>query len=156
MNLQIEFSTVSEFDRLCEAKRQLVSIKAEEIRLRRDLTELRIQITQYEGYAAQALEKGDEQLANDIALKIVSLESNLDWLQKINTLCITQVSQLKDALQQMQQPKIEDLQYTLDYLEAANELADDDWALQQKMQAAGIGPKITSAQAVLSRIRKNG
>lgn len=50
---------------------------AEQMAAQREVTRLEKEINEHEGYAGQALEKGDEALALAVAEKIANLESSL-------------------------------------------------------------------------------
>jgi len=62
---------------LTKAKRDLTGVMAEQMSAKRDITRLEKEIHEHEGYAGQALEKGDETLALAVAEKIATLESEL-------------------------------------------------------------------------------
>ncbi len=62
---------------LTKAKRDLTGVMAEQMAASRQVDRLKREITEHEGYAGQALEKGDEALALAVAEKIASLESEL-------------------------------------------------------------------------------
>ena len=62
---------------LTKAKRDLTGVMAEQMSTKREVDRLQREITEHEGYATQALEKGDEVLALAVAEKIANLESTL-------------------------------------------------------------------------------
>jgi len=62
---------------ITKAKRDLTGVMAEQMSAKRDIARLEKEITEHEGYAGQALEKGDETLALAVAEKITTLESEL-------------------------------------------------------------------------------
>lgn len=62
---------------LTKAKRDLTSVMAEQMSAQREVDRLQREIIEHEGYATQALEKGDEALALAVAEKIANLESSL-------------------------------------------------------------------------------
>jgi len=62
---------------LTKAKRDLTGVMAEQMAAQRDVDRLEREITEHEGYAGQALEKGDETLALAVAEKIAHLEGEL-------------------------------------------------------------------------------
>ncbi|MEY8214450.1 MAG: PspA/IM30 family protein [Colwellia sp.] len=62
---------------LTKAKRDLTGVMAEQMSAKRIITRLEKEIHEHEGYAGQALEKGDETLALAVAEKIATLESEL-------------------------------------------------------------------------------
>jgi phage shock protein A len=62
---------------LTKAKRNLTGVMAEQMAASRNVDRLKREITEHEGYVAQALDKGDETLALAVAEKIATLESDL-------------------------------------------------------------------------------
>lgn len=62
---------------LTKAKRDLTGIMAQQMASSRDVDRIKREITEHEGYAVQALDKGDETLALAVAEKIAALESEL-------------------------------------------------------------------------------
>jgi len=62
---------------LTKAKRDLTGVMAEQMAASREVDRLKREVSEHEGYAGQALEKGDETLALAVAEKIANLESEL-------------------------------------------------------------------------------
>lgn len=62
---------------LAKAKQDLTQVMAKQMQEAREVERLKKQIAEHETYAAQALEKGEETLALEIATKIGSLEEEL-------------------------------------------------------------------------------
>ena len=67
---------------LTKAKRDLTGVMAEQMSASRDVARLKRDVAEHEGYAVQALEKGDESLALAVAEKIANLESELTTQQQ--------------------------------------------------------------------------
>jgi len=67
---------------LTKAKRDLTGVMAQQMAASREVDRLKREITEHEGYAAQALDKGDESLALAVAEKISTLETELDAQQQ--------------------------------------------------------------------------
>ena len=67
---------------LTKAKRDLTGVVAEQMAAQREVDRLGREITEHEGYAGQALEKGDETLALAVAEKIANLEGELATQQQ--------------------------------------------------------------------------
>ncbi len=67
---------------LTKAKRDLTGVMAEQMAANREVDRLKREITEHEGYVAQALEKGDETLALAVAEKIATLEGELATQQQ--------------------------------------------------------------------------
>ena len=68
---------------MTDAKTNLTAIMAEQMGVSRRVKELGGKITEHEGFAMQAMDKGDEALALDIANKIAELEQELTVQQGI-------------------------------------------------------------------------
>lgn len=62
---------------LTKAKRDLTGVMAQQMASKREVDRIQREITEHEGYAVQALDKGDETLALAVAEKIAALESEL-------------------------------------------------------------------------------
>ena len=63
---------------ITKAKQDLTTVIAKEMAASREIEETTGKISEYEGYAGDALNKGDEALALEIAEKIATLEANLE------------------------------------------------------------------------------
>ena len=99
---------------------------------------------------------GDEGLAQEIAEKVASMESQLQSEEGSNKTFYRHVDQLRDIVQGLERRiHQQGLQTTLDYLDAAEELEQgaEDRRLEQKMKAAGIGKTINGGREVLERIK---
>lgn len=67
---------------LTKAKRDLTGVMAQQMAASREVDRIKREITEHEGYAEQALNKGDEALALAVAEKIAALESELATQQQ--------------------------------------------------------------------------
>lgn len=67
---------------LTQAKRDLTGVMAQQMAASRDVDRVKREIVEHEGYAVQALDKGDETLALAVAEKIAALESELATQQQ--------------------------------------------------------------------------
>ena len=67
---------------LTKAKRDLTGVMAQQMASQREVDRIKREITEHEGYAVQALEKGDESLALAVAEKIANLEGELTTQQQ--------------------------------------------------------------------------
>ncbi len=85
---------------LNDAKTGLTSIMAEKMGVDRKVKELTAKITEHEAYAMQAMDKGDESLALDVANKIAEFEHELTIQQGILDGYQTKVSSLKKMIRQ--------------------------------------------------------
>lgn len=64
--------------RLEQAKRDLTAVLAKEMQAAREIERLTKEVEKHEGYALQALNKGDEKLALEVSTKIADLSSELE------------------------------------------------------------------------------
>lgn len=83
---------------LHKAKRDLTEVMAKEMQASRKIEQLEKDIAKHEGYAAQALEKGDESLALDIANKIGDFQTELEVQKKAKESFSAHVVRLKDLI----------------------------------------------------------
>ncbi|MCO4797831.1 MAG: PspA/IM30 family protein [Colwelliaceae bacterium] len=67
---------------LTKAKRDLTGVMAQQMASSREVDRIKREVVEHEGYAVQALEKGDETLALAVAEKISNLESELSSQQQ--------------------------------------------------------------------------
>ena len=123
------------------AKRKLADKKVEG---------LKSSLTEYEGYAMQALDKGDEELANEIAGKIAGLETELMGEEGLATSFAGSESQLRKAVSQTE-ANLKRLKQQVDTVKATETV--------QKAQAAvaarhsGTGSSMRSALDSLERLK---
>ncbi|AWB66793.1 phage shock protein A [Saccharobesus litoralis] len=83
---------------LTKAKRDLTDVMAKQMAAAREIERLKREVTEHEGYATQALEKGNEALALEVAEKIASLEHELADQQGAHDQFATNVTRLKDLI----------------------------------------------------------
>ena len=83
---------------LTKAKRDLTGVMAEQMAAQREVARLEKEITEHEGYAGQALEKGDEALALAVAEKIANLESSLTTQQQAHDSFAGNAERLKELV----------------------------------------------------------
>jgi len=83
---------------LTKAKRDLTGVMAEQMAAKREVDRLQREISEHEGYAGQALEKGDETLALAVAEKIAVLEGDLAAQQQSHDSFAGSAERLKDLV----------------------------------------------------------
>lgn len=83
-----------------EAKTNLTSIMAEKMGVERKVKDLNGKIKEHEGYAMQAMDKGDEALALDVANKIADFEQELTIQKGILDGYESKVTVLKKMIRQ--------------------------------------------------------
>ena len=74
MKIYVNFDAANSRDLLNEARDELVTLLAEERQLNRELEAVRAKISEYEGYAAQAIAADKQELALEIAERVAELE----------------------------------------------------------------------------------
>jgi phage shock protein A len=85
---------------LNDAKTNLTTIMAEKMALDRKVKDLNAKIKEHEGYAIQAMDKNDEELALDIANKIADFEHELTIQQGILDGYDSKITGLKKMIRQ--------------------------------------------------------
>lgn len=83
---------------LTKAKRDLTEVMAQQMAANREVERLTREVNEHEGYAAQALEKGNEALALQVAEKIASLETELSTQQQSLTSYEANANRLKELV----------------------------------------------------------
>ena len=83
---------------LTKAKRDLTGVMAEQMAASREVDRLTREISEHEGYAGQALDKGDETLALAVAEKIANLEGELTSQQQAFDSYQGSANRLKDLV----------------------------------------------------------
>jgi len=85
---------------LNDAKTNLTAIMAEKMGVDRKVKDLDAKIKEHEGYAMQALDKGDEALATDVATKIADFEHELNIQKGILDGYASKITALKKMIRQ--------------------------------------------------------
>ncbi|KZZ11464.1 phage shock protein A [Oleibacter sp. HI0075] len=85
---------------LGKARENLTEVMAKEMQTKREISTLSQKITEHEDYASQAMEKGDEALAIEIAQKIVELEGEKSSKEAILDSFTQHIATLKSQINQ--------------------------------------------------------
>nr|VFJ94275.1 MAG: phage shock protein A (PspA) family protein [Candidatus Kentron sp. LFY]VFJ96727.1 MAG: phage shock protein A (PspA) family protein [Candidatus Kentron sp. LFY] len=83
---------------LKNAKENLTAIMAEDMVVHRAVKDLRSRIEEHEGYAARALEQGNETLALEIANKIAEFSNELEAQEQLAQGYVANITQLKRTI----------------------------------------------------------
>ncbi len=83
---------------IAKAKQDLTTVMAKEMQSNREIERLTKQIKEYEGYAIEALNKGDEALAVEIAEKISTIEPDLAMQEETKVSFSAHAKRLKDLV----------------------------------------------------------
>ena len=137
-------------DGLVKSKEALTGIIAKRKLADKKVESLKSSLSEYEGYAMQALEKGDEGLAAEIAGKIAGLETELLGEESLATSFADSESQLRKTVAQTE-ASLKRLTQQVDTVKATE--------IVQKSQAAvaarhsGAGSSMRSAVDSLERLK---
>ena len=137
-------------DGLVKSKEALTGIIAKRKLADKKVESLKSSLSEYEGYAMQALEKGDEGLAAEIAEKIAGLETELLGEESLATSFADSESQLRKTVTQTE-ANLKRLTQQVDIVKATE--------IVQKSQAAvaarhsGAGSSMRSAVDSLERLK---
>ena len=137
-------------DGLVKSKEALTGIIAKRKLADKKVESLKSSLSEYEGYAMQALEKGDEGLAAEIAEKIAGLETELLGEESLATSFADSESQLRKTVAQTE-ANLKRLTQQVDIVKATE--------IVQKSQAAvaarhsGAGSSMRSAVDSLERLK---
>ena len=135
---------------LGKSKEALTSIIAKRKLADKKVAGLKTSLTEYEGYAMQALDKGDEELANEIAEKISGFETELMAEEGVADSFSGSESQLRKAVAQTE-ANLKRLKQQVDTVKATE--------IVQRSQAAvaarhsGAGSRMRSAVDSLERLK---
>lgn len=83
---------------LGDAKRNLTSVMAKEMDMARSVKDLDTQIKKYEDYAVKALDKGDENLALEVAEKIATLSEDRATKAQMQQNFANHIAKMKDMI----------------------------------------------------------
>ena len=83
---------------LAEAKSQLAEVMAQRKGVEREVVRLKAAVAEHEGYAAKALDKGDETLAGEVCERIAHYEEELNLQEQAHAQYDTGVNQLKRSI----------------------------------------------------------
>lgn len=83
---------------LADAKQNLTKVMAEQMGIEREIKRLQKSINEHENYATQALDKGDETLALEIAGKIAEFSNDLEAQQAVLNNYKQQIKTLKQTI----------------------------------------------------------
>lgn len=133
-----------------DAKTSLTAIMAEKMGVERKVKELSGKISEHEGYAMKAMDKGDEALALDVANKIAEFEHELTIQQGILVGYESKVTNLKKMIRQTERniqamDREVSVVKTTEKVQKANELA--------AAKFSGSNSSINSATDSLERIK---
>lgn len=134
-----------------KAKRDLTEVMAKEMQAGREIARIQENITKHEDYAAQALEKGDEALALEIAEKIAEMAGELDIQTKAKTSFSAHTTRLKDLIKKTNK-SLADMKRQLTMVKTTESVQKATSAISSNF--ASSGSKLLTAKESLDRIQK--
>ena len=135
---------------LNKAKHALAEIMAKHRLAESKLNELNTSLTQYEGYAMEALNKGEEGLAQEVALKIANIEVEIQQQQDAVNHYAKSVQDLRSAVQSAE-GNLKRLRQQADTVKATESVHRAQAAVVNSY--AGSNAKLQTAMDSLDRIK---
>ena len=136
---------------LRKAKQDLTDVMAKQMQASRQAQSLKNEISEHEGYVAQALDKEDEALALEIAEKISRLEVEHAEQQQVHDTFATHVDRLKGLVKKSER-QIKDYERQLSMVKTTESVQKASAAITSNF--ASSSSKILSAKDSLERIKK--
>ncbi|MEN8136065.1 MAG: PspA/IM30 family protein [Thermodesulfobacteriota bacterium] len=134
-----------------KAKRDLTSVMAKEMQTSRKMDSLGSEITKNEGFATQALEKGNEPLAMEVAEKIASLQEELVEQEEVQKNYVAHIDRLKAMIKKTTKA-LTDMQRQLGMVKTTESVQKATTAITQSY--ASGSSKLLSAKESLDRIKQ--
>ena len=136
---------------LIEAKSQLTQIMAERKGVEREVDRLKKSVAEHEEYAAKALEKADETLAQEVCERIAQFEDELKLQEQAYAQYDTGVNQLKRSIKATER-NIAAIKRQVSMVKATEKVQKASAAANARF--SGSSSSITSATDSLERIKK--
>ncbi|MEM7617225.1 MAG: PspA/IM30 family protein [Pseudomonadota bacterium] len=138
-------------NQLAKAKRDLTAVMAQEMKAAREVERLTKDIDKYETYATQALEKGDENLALEIAEKIGEIQGELEIQQKSQSSFAAHTDRLKAMIKKTSKT-LADMNRQLVMVKTTNNVQQATTAITNNY--ASGSSKLLTAKESLDRIKQ--
>lgn len=135
---------------LTKAKRDLTGVMAQQMASSRDVDRIKREVTEHEGYAVQALEKGDETLALAVAEKIATLESELSSQQQSLDSFEGSANRLKDLVKKSER-QVNEYKRQLSMVKTTESVQKATSAITDNFSSSNS--KLLSAKDSLERIK---
>ncbi len=135
---------------LTNAKRELTDVMAKEMQASREVDRLKRSIAEHEGYVAQALDKGNEALAIEVAEKIAQLEQELSEQQTANDTLSAPAVRLKDLVKKTER-QLSDYQRQLSMVKTTESVQKATATITDSF--ASSNSKLLNAKDSLERIK---
>ncbi len=138
-------------EELKQSKESLVAIIARQKVAEEKAAKLKKDVAEYEGYALQALDKGDETLAHEVAEKIADFENQLNSEQEAATGFSESASKLKSAIK-VAEANIKRLKQQVDTVKATDSVQKAQQTVADRH--TGSNSKLRTAMDSLERIKE--
>ena len=138
-------------DELNESKNALAEIMARDKLSQEKASQIKAQITEHEGYASAALDKGDESLAIEVAEKIAALENQLAIEVETGAGFKDSAERLREAVSQAEH-NIRHLKQQVDTVKAVDNVQRAQAAVAERF--SGSNSKLRTAMDSLERIKE--
>ncbi|TVL39179.1 PspA/IM30 family protein [Shewanella algae] len=135
---------------LTKAKRELTDVMAKEMQASREIDRIKRAVAEHEGYATQALEKGNETLALEVAEKIAQLEMELTEQQTANDSFSAHAARLKDLVKKTER-QLADYQRQLSMVKTTESVQKATASITDSF--ASSNSKLLNAKDSLERIK---
>ena len=136
---------------LTNAKKNLTEVMAKEMQTKRKVTALNDSISEHETFAGQALEKGDEAMAMEIAEKIAEFENDKVELDEVLATYSSSVTALKSQVKEAEKT-IKENQRQLSMVKTTESVQKATMAVNSTL--ASNNSSMGSAKASLERIKQ--
>lgn len=135
---------------LDKAKQDLTEVMAKEMQASRKIESLNADIKKHEEYVASAVEKGNDELALEVAQKIADFQSDLDIQKKAQESFSAHVARLKGLIKQTNKA-LTDMQRQLVMVKTTQNVQKATTAITQNY--ASGSSKLLTAKESLDRIK---
>ena len=134
-----------------EAKENLAKVMAEQMGVERNVKSLRKSIKEYEDYAIQALDKGEDTLALELSEKIADLENQLEAEQSVLDSYNANINDLKQIIRNTER-NIKAMEREINVVKTTESVQKASSAAATKF--SGSNSALRSATESLERIKK--
>ncbi|PCJ32040.1 MAG: phage shock protein A [Moraxellaceae bacterium] len=138
-------------EHLKKAKHNLTDVMAKQMQSKREVNRLKSSVTEHEGFATQALDKGDESLALEIAEKIATLDADLAEQESALTTYGSHVERLKELVKKSER-QIKDYERQLSMVKTTESVQKATAAITDNFSSSNS--KLIGAKESLERIKK--
>ena len=136
---------------LAQAKQDLTLVMAKQMQAEREIGRLQAEVERYEGHGAEALDKAQPQLAEEVAEHIASLERELAEQIRARDSFGANVARLKEMIRQTE-AKLREHERELAMAKTTESVYRATQSISQSM--SGGGSKLIGAKESLDRIKQ--